>query len=159
MADSYPGILLCEPKYTPDPVTKTDTSIQALFTQWFARNGEALSLQRRLVNAMEQYPHAYTWEASPWWTFDRRWTLDCTEYHEHEGEHAVADEPIHPVMSDSGQRQPPPSTAQDHLHGGRMPTAGPEKWNTALLAHEVATALHMGGKVVLTVNGPAIVMP
>jgi hypothetical protein len=28
-----------------------------------------------------------------------------------------------------------------------------------LLAHEVATALHAGGKVVLTANGPVIVMP
>jgi hypothetical protein len=35
----------------------------------------------------------------------------------------------------------------------------PEKRNTAILAHEVATALRMGGNVVLTVNGPAIIMP
>ncbi|KAJ7870833.1 hypothetical protein B0H14DRAFT_2571153 [Mycena olivaceomarginata] len=95
---------------------------------------------------LERYPHAYTWEASPWWMFDRRWTLDCTEYHEHEGERAVAAPVLH--------LQPTRVLTQR-----KTPASVPEKRNTALLAHEVATALRMGGNVVLTVNGPAIIMP
>ncbi|KAJ6549027.1 hypothetical protein DFH09DRAFT_1320329 [Mycena vulgaris] len=40
-----------------------------------------------LDRMLERYPHAYTWEAAPWLTFDRMWNLDCTEYHNHQGEH------------------------------------------------------------------------
>ncbi|KAJ7834642.1 hypothetical protein B0H14DRAFT_3709244 [Mycena olivaceomarginata] len=149
---------------------------------------------------MELYPDAYTWEASPWWTFDRRWTLDCAEYHEHEGERAVADEPICPATPDS--REPsspstlsestawhapspaPPFSTEELAHlasfrpgpgptssarltqqftrvlgpqaavPGKPPTASPAKRKTTLFAHEVATALHAGGKVILTVEGP-----
>ncbi|KAJ7792121.1 hypothetical protein B0H14DRAFT_2624291 [Mycena olivaceomarginata] len=111
MADSYPGILLCEPKYAPDPGHEDRYEHPGPFYAVVCKEwrGVVTSKASR-KRMMEQYPHAYTWEASPWWTFDRRWTLDCTEYHEHEGEHPVADEPIRPVTPDSGQRQPPPST-------------------------------------------------
>jgi hypothetical protein len=42
---------------------------------------------------------------------------------------------------------------------GKPPTTSPAKHKTTLFAHEVETALHAGGKVVLTAEGPAIVMP
>ncbi|KAJ7301344.1 hypothetical protein DFH08DRAFT_978821 [Mycena albidolilacea] len=174
MADSYPGILLCEPKYAPEPGHEDRYEHPGPFYAVVCKEWQGIVTSKASRKCMmEQYPHAYTWEASPWWTFDRRWTLDCTEYHEHEGEHPVADEPIRPVTPDSGQRQPPPSTdsgsspwrpnsasiSPPQWTQRKMPTAGPEKRSTALFAHEVATALHMGGKVVLTVNGSTIVMP
>ncbi|KAJ7707983.1 hypothetical protein B0H14DRAFT_3525621 [Mycena olivaceomarginata] len=132
-------------------------------------------------------------------------TLDCTEYHEHEGEHPVADEPICPVTPDSGElsspstlsestasRAPspaPPFSTEELAHfasfrpgpgptssarltqqfmrvlgpqavvPGKPPTASPVKRKTTCFVHEVATALHAGGKVILTAEGPAIVMP
>ncbi|KAJ7772499.1 hypothetical protein B0H14DRAFT_3508982 [Mycena olivaceomarginata] len=103
MVDSYPGILLCEPKYAPDPGHEDRYKHPGPFYAVVCKEwrGVVTSKTSR-KRMMEQYPHAYTWEASPWWTFDRRWTLDCTEYHEHKGERAVADEPIRPVTPNSG---------------------------------------------------------
>ncbi|KAJ7873084.1 hypothetical protein B0H14DRAFT_3438523 [Mycena olivaceomarginata] len=199
MADSYPGILLCEPKYAPDPGHEDRYKHPGPFYVVVCKEWRGIVTSKRVMfflslsyiltflpccrasrkHMLERYPHAYTWEASPWWTLNRRWTLDCTEYHKHEGECPVANEPIRPVTPDSGQRQPPPSTdsgscarplgsprqpgsasiSPPRLTQQKTPMAVPEKQNTALLAHKVATALHMGGRVVLTMNGPTIVMP
>ncbi|KAJ7790910.1 hypothetical protein B0H14DRAFT_3501151 [Mycena olivaceomarginata] len=205
--EDCPGYLVAMMARTPlTPVTKTDTSIPAPFTQWFVKIGRGVVTSKESRSRMlECYPDAYTWEASPWWTFDRRWTLDCTEYHEHEGEHPVADELICPVTPDSGEpsspstlsestasRAPspaPPFSTEELAHLasfrpgpgptssarltqqfmrvlgpqavvlGKPPTASPAKRKTTLFAHEVATALHAGGKVILTAEGPAVVMP
>ncbi|KAJ7722865.1 hypothetical protein B0H14DRAFT_3520193 [Mycena olivaceomarginata] len=39
-----------------------------------------------LTRTLTKYPGARTFNASTWSELDRRWTFDCTEYHEHQGE-------------------------------------------------------------------------
>ncbi|KAJ7894460.1 hypothetical protein B0H14DRAFT_3426866 [Mycena olivaceomarginata] len=206
MATPYPGILLCAPQYAPDPGHEDQYKHPGPFYAVVCKDwwGVVTSKESR-SRMLERYPNAYTWEASPWWTFDRRWTLDCTEYHEHEGEHPVADEPIHPATPDSGEPSSPSTLLESTTlactlthttihHGrarpscelqarswahqlsaltqqfirvlgpqavvpGKPPIALPAKRKTTLFAHEVATALHAGGKIILTAEGPAIVMP
>ncbi|KAJ7310666.1 hypothetical protein DFH08DRAFT_974349 [Mycena albidolilacea] len=206
MATPYPGILLCAPQYAPDPSHEDRYKHPGPFYAVVCKDWRGVVTSKESRSCMlERYPDAYTWEASPWWTFDSRWTLDCTEYHKHKGERAVADEPIRLATPDSGEpsspstlsestasRAPPPmppfSTEElAHLASfrpgpgptssarltqqfmrvlgpqavvpGKRPTASPAKRKTTLFAHEVATALHVGGKVILTAEGPAIVVP
>lgn len=74
---------------------------------------------------LKQYPDAYTWEAAPWSTFNRRWVLDCTEYHHHEGERDQTPESSVPsspssLSASTMSRAPspvPPSPAPPNSNG------------------------------------------
>ncbi|KAJ6521650.1 hypothetical protein DFH09DRAFT_1331067 [Mycena vulgaris] len=69
-----------------------------------------MSHSASLKRMLERYPHAYTWEAAPWATFDRMWNLDCSEYHYHEGEHpaeAISTLGEHHAMPEPSIPSPP----------------------------------------------------
>ncbi|KAJ7857277.1 hypothetical protein B0H14DRAFT_3447978 [Mycena olivaceomarginata] len=237
MASPYPGILLCVPQYMPDLGHEDRYKHPGPFhavvcKEWrdvvtskcvFLLFGVVLELPT-VVQGIPRpddgaISHAYTWQATSWWTFDRKWTLDCREYHEHEGESPTgpatpdSTEPSSPSTptesttsrAPSPAAPPSPSPRCDGEHNkvraaeklskqqlahlanfrpgpgpisaaclreqfarvlgpqavvlGKMPTVGPQKRETTLLAHEVANVLRAGGKVTLTANGPKIVMP
>ncbi|KAJ6522139.1 hypothetical protein DFH09DRAFT_1330782 [Mycena vulgaris] len=46
----------------------------------------AVTSSESLARALARFPGARTWNAQPWWTFQRLWVLDCTEYHLHHNE-------------------------------------------------------------------------
>lgn len=72
---------------------------------------------------LERYPHAYTWEAAPWLTFDRMWNLDCTKYHDHQGEHPVLPEFLDPS---------PPTSSPTKLATARPTSAAPPPYVSPL---------------------------
>ncbi|KAJ7796920.1 hypothetical protein B0H14DRAFT_3549500 [Mycena olivaceomarginata] len=48
-----------------------------------------------LERMKQRYPDARTFKASPWLRFDELWTMDCNEYHNHEGEHPAPEGQTH----------------------------------------------------------------
>ncbi|KAJ6525511.1 hypothetical protein DFH09DRAFT_1328873 [Mycena vulgaris] len=90
--------LLCEPIYAPDPGHEDPHKFAGPFYAVISDEWKGAVTSRRvayflnpslviglcsesLARALARLPGARTWNAQPWWTFQRLWVLDCTEYH------------------------------------------------------------------------------
>ncbi|KAJ7832529.1 hypothetical protein B0H14DRAFT_2591981 [Mycena olivaceomarginata] len=83
------GVLLCIPIYSPDAGHEDRyTHTGGLFAVVHENfKGVVTSdIRASLTRTLTKYPGARTFNASTWSELDRRWTFDCTEYHEHQGE-------------------------------------------------------------------------
>ncbi|KAJ7321577.1 hypothetical protein DFH08DRAFT_889157 [Mycena albidolilacea] len=79
------GVLLCTPVYAPDPGhedqnTHTGGYFAVVHDEWKG----VVTSQESLAHALKRYPGARTFTAYKWSRFHDLWTLDCTEYHNHE---------------------------------------------------------------------------
>ncbi|KAJ7801378.1 hypothetical protein B0H14DRAFT_2615351 [Mycena olivaceomarginata] len=66
--------------------------------EWRGVVTSSASLERMKL----KHPQARTFKASPWSRFDELWNMDCTEYHNHEGE-----SPMSPSMPESSAPSSP----------------------------------------------------
>ncbi|KAJ7304693.1 hypothetical protein DFH08DRAFT_903250 [Mycena albidolilacea] len=81
------GVLLCIPIYSPDAGHEDrDTHTGRFFAVVHENFKGVVTSEASLTRTLTKYPGARTFNASTWSEFDRRWTLNCTEYHEHQGE-------------------------------------------------------------------------
>ncbi|KAJ7853839.1 hypothetical protein B0H14DRAFT_2580228 [Mycena olivaceomarginata] len=104
----YPGILLCTPIYQPDPGHEDRWTHPGPFYAVVSEEWRGVVTSIASLEWMKlRYPDACTFQASPWLRFDRLWNMDCTEYHNHEGEH-----PTRPATPESSTPSSP-STLTD----------------------------------------------
>ncbi|KAJ7865155.1 hypothetical protein B0H14DRAFT_3443119 [Mycena olivaceomarginata] len=79
------GVLLCTPVYAPDPGHEDqDTHTGGYFAVVHDEWKGVVTSQESLARALKRYPGARTFTAYTWSRFHDLWTLDCTEYHNHE---------------------------------------------------------------------------
>ncbi|KAJ7066289.1 hypothetical protein C8F01DRAFT_1079918 [Mycena amicta] len=77
-------VLLCRPIYALD-LRETRENHPGPFYAVICQDFRGVVGTRDSLRAiLKTYPEAQTWIAPDWTTFDRRWTLDCTEYHYHD---------------------------------------------------------------------------
>ncbi|KAJ7839847.1 hypothetical protein B0H14DRAFT_3697277 [Mycena olivaceomarginata] len=161
----YPGILLCTPIYQPDPGHEDRWKHPGPFyavvsEEWRGVVTSITSLERMKL----KYPDARTFQASPWSRFDKSWNMDCTEYHNHEGEH-----PKCPATPESSTPSSPLTVVPSLLPplGSPQPTS-PDRQRARLqssharprmAAHDVEAAFQAGAQVISTKDGPIVVWP
>ncbi|KAF7372627.1 hypothetical protein MVEN_00125800 [Mycena venus] len=130
----YPSILLCTPIYRPDPGHEDRWKHQGPFYAVVSEVGKwrgAVTSVAALERMMQRYPDSRTFKASPWSRFDKLWTMDCKEYHNHEGEQPVIQEPMHPTTPESSAPSSPSTLTESTT--SRLPsplpslTASPSK--------------------------------
>ncbi|KAJ7834146.1 hypothetical protein B0H14DRAFT_3462267 [Mycena olivaceomarginata] len=78
------GVLLCTPVYAPDPGHEDQDTHTGGVLCGCARRVERSGDFPSLARALKRYPGARTFTAFTWSRFHDLWTLDCTEYHNHE---------------------------------------------------------------------------
>ncbi|KAJ7868474.1 hypothetical protein B0H13DRAFT_1897050 [Mycena leptocephala] len=115
MAPPYPGVLLCEPKFAPNP---GDEKIEGYFAVVSESWKGIVTSERALIQMLNKHAPARTFKADTRLRILELWVQDCTEYHNHEGEvpesRAAAYDctpPSSPPPSDSCSppSSPPPS--------------------------------------------------
>ncbi|KAJ7872477.1 hypothetical protein B0H14DRAFT_2570214 [Mycena olivaceomarginata] len=102
------GVLLCTPVYAPDPGHEDqDTHTGGYFAVVHDDWKGVVTSQESLARALKRYPGARTFSAFTWSRFHDLWTLDCTEYHNHEPQTPAAPKQQAPATPATPKQQTP----------------------------------------------------
>ncbi|KAJ7083028.1 hypothetical protein C8R44DRAFT_887094 [Mycena epipterygia] len=107
-----PKVLLCTPIYMPDPGHEDQHMHQGAFFAIVSKDWKGVvTSQRTLIHMLKTYPDARTFKAETWSKFLNLWNLDCTDYHNHDGELPVTPDSSAPsspsTLTDSTASRPP----------------------------------------------------
>ncbi|KAJ7829964.1 hypothetical protein B0H14DRAFT_2593600 [Mycena olivaceomarginata] len=122
----YPGILLCTPIYQPDPGHEDRWNHPGPFYAVVSEAGKwrgVVTSSASLERMKQRYPDARTFKASPWLRFDELWTMDCNEYHNHEGEQSAPQGRTHYGTPDSSAPSSPSTLTESTA--SRPPSPSP----------------------------------
>ncbi|KAJ7777821.1 hypothetical protein DFH07DRAFT_766057 [Mycena maculata] len=101
------GVLLCTPKYKPDPGHEDRLKHTGGF---FAIDCDdwkgVMTSEETYLKMKENYPDVSTFYAPTWFLFHKHWVLECTEYHNHE----IRVPQQRPVTPSSSPPSSPPSS-------------------------------------------------
>ncbi|KAF8137748.1 hypothetical protein K438DRAFT_1786394 [Mycena galopus ATCC 62051] len=78
-----PGLLLCKPIYTPDAGHEDRFTHKAFFAVIHEDWRGVVTSDTTMARMLNAYPKARSFHANTWSRFDKLWTEDCKEWHEH----------------------------------------------------------------------------
>ncbi|KAJ7823741.1 hypothetical protein B0H13DRAFT_1919508 [Mycena leptocephala] len=83
MAPPYPGVLLCEPKFAPNPGNE---NIEGYFAVVSESWKGIVTSEHALIQMLNKHTPTRTFKADTKFRILELWVQDCTKYHNHEGE-------------------------------------------------------------------------
>ncbi|KAJ7873191.1 hypothetical protein B0H13DRAFT_2349173 [Mycena leptocephala] len=87
MSPPYPGVLLCEPTFVPDPHNENIAGYFAVISKSWKG---IVTSECHLIEMLNKHAPVHTFKADTEFRIMELWVQDCTEYHNHEGESPAA---------------------------------------------------------------------